>query len=147
MDDHPQIARRFNAVWSPTLFGFDWDLFRLREVVGYLPVESLLAELLMTRARHALRRSRPDDALGLFDELGHDYSEAAIAAEALYWRGIAAFRLSADKDTLWRVWLRLAQRYPALVWAAKITLLADPGADPDESWRETAAGVRGQGHK
>jgi hypothetical protein len=52
------------------------------------------------------------------------FGASSVAPEALYWKGLAAYRRSKDKEDLWCVWRELVAAYPASVWAEKTTLLS-----------------------
>lgn len=125
--DQPEVARRFHLMWSPILVALDQREFPLRRIVGYIPPAEMLAELHFIRALNEMRSARPANAMQIFRQLYADFPKAHLIPEALYWDGIAAYRQSKNKEDLWVIWRRLAADYPNNLWAAKTTLLPEPG--------------------
>jgi len=123
VEDRPEVARQFSLLWSPALLTIDHRRFLLRQTAGYLPPAEMLAELLLAQGIFELRRARHANALAKFVQLVVLYPASAVAAEAVYWEGVAAYRVSKNKEDLWVVWRRLLRQYPNSLWAAKTTLL------------------------
>jgi hypothetical protein len=122
-EDRPDLCRRFDIFWSPTLVTLHHLGHRLRDEIGYLPPRSILAELILTRGLYALRSARAAEASALFRQVVGDFADMPAAAEALYWHGVAAYRVSKNKDDLWTVWRELVAAYPTSVWTLKTTLV------------------------
>jgi hypothetical protein len=123
VDDRTDIARQFSLMWSPALLALDHRRFLLRQTAGYLPPAEILAELRFVKGLFELRHSRPLRAMEAFMQVERDYPNAGLVPEAIYWQGIAAYRISKNKEDLWVVWRRLVTEYPDTLWAAKTTLL------------------------
>lgn len=124
--DQPEIGRRFSLCWTPTLVVLHHRGATLRQWTGFLPPEDFLAELSLSLALNELRNARPAEAAARLDALLDQRPEPAIAPEALFWKGVAAFRLTGNKGPLWEVWQEVAGRYPDSRWARHTTLL-QPG--------------------
>ncbi len=86
----------------------------------------MLAELSLSLALDELRNARSAKASGRLDALLEQWPEPTIAPEALFWKGVAAFRLTGEKEPLWEVWREIPGRYPASRWA-RHTTLQQPG--------------------
>jgi TolA-binding protein len=125
--EQPEVARRFHLMWSPILVVLDHREFPLRRIVGYLPPTEMLAQLHFSRALNEMRSARHASAIQIFRHLRADFPYAEVVPEAIYWEGIAAYRLSKNKEDLWVIWRQLAADYPNSTWAARTTLL--PVAD------------------
>jgi TolA-binding protein len=123
--DQPEVARRFHLMWSPILVALDHREFPLHRIVGYLPPREMLAHLHFIRALNEMRSARHGNALQIFRQLYADLPDADVIPEAIYWEGIAAYRLSKNKEDLWVIWRRLVADYPNSLWAAKTTLLPE----------------------
>jgi hypothetical protein len=114
----------------------------LRRVIGYLPANELVPQLEVGRALGRLYDRKYEGALCLLDEVVRAYPQAAVAPEALYWAGVAAYRAS-GKAGLVRYWSRIAAEYPTSDWRLRADCLdvvipeggfspADPGS---VAWR------------
>jgi hypothetical protein len=125
-NDQADEARGFDLLWTPTLVVLDHHGHRLRQVVGYLPPAQFLAELSLVRGLSALRSGRAAAAEDLLQQVVIDFPGSDAAPEALYWRGVAAYRRSRDKEELWGVWQELVVTFPWSVWAMKTTLMPEP---------------------
>jgi hypothetical protein len=117
-----EVARQFRVLWTPTLVVVHPAGIATREIIGFLPPAELLAELTLAEALVELRSARAAaarDRLGAMRERG---DARHVAAEALYWEGIATYRASGNKDDLWPAWREVATHYPESPWALKTTL-------------------------
>lgn len=114
------LARQFRVLWTPTLVVVHPAGIVTREVVGFLPPAEILAELELADALVDLRSAKAaaarDRLRAMRGRGGH------VAAEALYWEGVATYRASGDEDDLWRVWRELPARHPESPWALRTTL-------------------------
>ncbi len=122
-DERPDLAREFGVFWTPTLVTLHHLGQRLRETIGYLPPAEMLPELALTAALYDLRSARAGEAEARFQEVVDRFGASSAAPEALYWKGLAAYRRSKDKEDLWITWRELAAAYPESIWAQKTTLL------------------------
>lgn len=123
-DDRPDLAREFGIFWTPTLVTLHHLGYRLRETIGYLPPAEMLPELTLTAALYDLRSARTGEAAARFQEVVDRFGAANAAPEALYWKGLAAYRRSKDKEHLWVAWRELVATYPESIWAQKTTLMS-----------------------
>jgi thioredoxin-like negative regulator of GroEL len=123
-DERPDLAREFGVFWTPTLVTLHHLGHLLRETIGYLPPAEMLPELTLTAALYDLRSARAGEAEAQFQEVVDRFGASSAAPEALYWKGLAAYRRSKDKEDLWIAWRELAAAYPESIWAQKTTLLA-----------------------
>jgi hypothetical protein len=122
-DDQPSVAKKYDVVWTPTLVLQHHLGVRLRSWIGYLPPAEFLAQLKLGLALSELRSARAEAAYKILQEIHSRDAEVDIAAEAMYWQGIAAYRRTKAKDALWAIWLRLVERFPGSTWARRTTLL------------------------
>lgn len=120
--DHPDVARRFSVSWTPTLVVLHHRGATVRQWVGFLPPDELLADLTLALALADLRSAMPQQAAARIDGLLARHSATTAAPEALYWKGVAAFRATGDKASLWEIWRQLATTYPDSPWALRTTL-------------------------
>ena len=117
-----QCAHRL--LWEPGLVFFDPRGTELRRCVGYRSPEDFLAELAFVNALNDLLYGRYQPAVEGFGRVADLSPTAATAPEALYWRGIAAYRLSGrDLIALAQAWSELGDRYPGTTWARSADVL------------------------
>ena len=85
---------------------------------GPLPPPAFLGLLRVGRARALLGWSRHDEAAA---ELGvRADGGAALAAEALSWRGAAWYFKTPRRAGLMQAWGRLRREHPTSLWAARV---------------------------
>lgn len=116
--EEPEVEAGFG--WTPTLIVEDPEGREHRSSQGYLDVRRFVGELSLARLKDAIDR--------------HDYEAAAERAgealyrtagdpnrepEALYWRAVAAFEASGDRDDLSGGWEPLMDGFPESEWAEK----------------------------
>lgn len=113
--DGRELLHRYRLLWEPGLVFLEPRGAEIRRVVGYLPPVEFLAQLRIVLGLVHLLYRREADAL---DELRRVALEADAAPEALYWAGIAAYRLAGrDVAVLKREWQALGDRYPRSRWS------------------------------
>jgi hypothetical protein len=122
-DGQPSVAKKYDVAWTPTMIVLHHLGVRLRSWIGYLPPAEFLTELKLGLALAELRNARAGAAFEILDQIRGDAKEVDLAAEAMYWQGIAAYRKTRAKDALWAIWLKLVERFPDSTWARRTTLL------------------------
>lgn len=141
--------RRLNGAyghfWHPNIVVLDHHLIEARRFIGYLPPEEYLPQVEVGRALVALYHRRAAEALELLDATVARWPGAHVAAEALYWAGVAAYRAKGGLPVLAGRWVELARRFPGSVWALRADCLdasfGEAGFDPDDPRSVTLAGA------
>lgn len=119
-----ELLRRYRLLWDPGLVVLDSRGTEIRRWVGYTPPAEFIAELQVALAKVDLLHLRHRDALERLRSVADASPTPAVAPEALYWAGIAQFRLhDNDLDALGRVWSELATRFPASTWWTRADVL------------------------
>lgn len=95
------------------------ERFRLE---GYLPNAEFRAQLELGLARVAFMNKHWADAERRYAEIAARYPEAAAAAEALYWTGVAHYKGTHDHTALERAAGQFQTRYPQSIWARKASV-------------------------
>lgn len=131
-------------LWEPGFAFLDCGARELRRTVGFLPPAEFLAELRLVLGKAALLHARPYEALAWFEAASA--GATAVAPEALYWAGIAAYRVERDLRVLRERWGLIRQRFPDSTWWTRAEVLDEPRAgDPEDGgsspirrigWRE-----------
>lgn len=112
-----ELIRAYRLLWEPGLVILDPRGSELRRMVGYLGPADLLAELRLALGLVALNRRRNTQALAHFQAAADGEPLPHTAPEALYWSGIAAYRIAGnDLDVLEERWDVLRRRHPASTW-------------------------------
>jgi hypothetical protein len=123
-DEHfRRLNSAFAHLWHPDLVVFDHHLKETRRVIGYLPPAELIAQLSIGAALVHLYQRRPDAALGILQGIAGGSVSEDVLAEALYWAGVAAYRVSKNFEDLTQRWNAIAQRYPSSSWALRADCL------------------------
>ena len=113
----------FGHFWHPNIVVLDHLLIELRRSIGYLPPAAFIAELELGRGIHALYHKRAPQALEILSRAADEQHSSHVAAEALYWAGVAAYRVSGGLPELAHYWERIAGRYPDSDWANRADCL------------------------
>lgn len=121
-----RILGREGLRWTPTFVFADHTLRQLRRTVGFLQPDDFLAELRLVLGLAALARARNDTALQALRAVADLHPRSHVAGEALFWAGIAAFRVAGrDKSALRAAWEPLWERYPDSTWAKRTAVWPD----------------------
>ena len=119
-----ELLRRYRLVWEPGFVVLDSRGTEIRRWVGYLPPAEFIAKLQVALAKVDLLRLRHRDALERLRSVADASPTPAAAPEALFWAGIAQFRLNGnDLDALGPVWRQLGERFPDSTWWTRADVL------------------------
>jgi TolA-binding protein len=91
---------------------------RLR-IEGYLPKNWFRARLEMGLGRVAFMHKKWADAEKIYAAVAESYADTAIAAEAIYWRGVSHYKATNDHTVLGEVAIELGAKYPDNEWTLK----------------------------
>jgi hypothetical protein len=121
-----RILGRQGLRWTPTFVFADHTVRELRRTVGFLPPDDFLAELQLVLGLAGLARARNETALATLRAVADLHPESHVAGEALFWAGIAAFRIAGGEKAALRVaWQPLWERYPDSTWARRAAVWPD----------------------
>ena len=114
----------YRLLWEPGLVFLDPRGNELRRFVGYRSPADFIAELSFVKALTDFLYRRYERAVEGFGQAAELSPEAAVAPEALYWKGIAVYRLTRRNLTaLKQVWGELRHRYPNSTWSSSADVL------------------------
>ena len=102
----------------------DSDGVERYRIEGYLPKNWFRARLEMGLGRVAFMKKKFADAEKLYASLAENYADTAVAAEAIYWRGVCHYKATNDHTVLGEVAQELTAKFPGDEW----TLKSDPWA-------------------
>jgi hypothetical protein len=117
--ESPRLVAEYLASWTPNVVVIDGPGNVHYRVEGYLPPEEFLAHLSLGIGKYWLNLKQVDRARGRFEEVAQRHARTDAGAEALYWLGVAQYKLSHDTAQLRPIWQRLAQEYPSSEWTTR----------------------------
>jgi TolA-binding protein len=88
-------------------------------IEGYLPKKEFRARLEMGLARVAFMHKKWADAEKAYAAVAENYADTAVAAEAIYWRGVSRYKITNDHTVLGEVAIELGAKYPDNEWTLK----------------------------
>ncbi len=113
-------VRPLNVLWTPTLLVADRRGTVHYRSVNFLPPEDFLDMLDIGEANARLRWAEHDRAIALLAAVTDRRSNAPLAPEAIYWRGIATYLKTHDSPAMYAVWAEIQERFPDSIWARRI---------------------------
>jgi hypothetical protein len=120
--DFKRYSERYSAPWTPTILELDADGVERHRVEGFLPVDDLLAQLMLGLAHMAFNQERWADAEQRFREVLEQFPQADAAPEALYWAGVTRYKATGDGASLKDTARAFTQRYQDSTWAKKASV-------------------------
>jgi hypothetical protein len=117
------LFKENKVIWTPTLTACDVRGEEQDRWVGYLPPEEFLPRVKFARARLAMSAQAWGEAASVLDEITSLHKNSFIAADALYWLGVARWKVSKNFDDLNGAWTRVMEEYPKSEAAAKASCL------------------------
>ena len=110
------MMQKFAVSWTPTLIVLDADGREHYRAVGFFAPEDLIATFMAAKGRWALGTDQLADARALFEEVISGYPDKEAAAEALFFLGVAKYKLSHDPKPLRETYDQLKARFPQSMW-------------------------------
>ena len=119
-----ELIRRYRLLWEPGFVVVDHRQTEFRRFVGFRNPSDLAAEVLIAQGKSAYLHLRFKDACKEFRSVGLLEPHAELAAEALFWGGIAAYR-EQDRNlaVLESEWAKLLERHPDSSWCSRADVL------------------------
>jgi hypothetical protein len=122
--EQPQAFERFGAQWTPTILILDPGGKEQHRIEGFLPAPDFLAQLRLGLAHAAKARGDWAAAARLYGELAQQNSPSEVAAEALYWAGVAQYKATGDPSSLAATARNFESRFSESPWAKKASVWA-----------------------
>lgn len=118
--DSRDVLRPLNVIWTPTILFADRRGTVHYQGINFLPPHLFLTLLDIGEANVDIRWSRTEHAIELLRGAYERDPDGALAAEALYWQGIAVYLKTHSNDEMYQVWDTLRERFPDSVWTARV---------------------------
>lgn len=121
--DSRELFGENGVVWTPTVSVLSAEGEELDRWVGYLPPAEFLPRAKFARAQAALLAGDFAAAAETFGDIGARHADSFVAADALYWLGVARWKAGGNFDELSAEWKRLVELYPRSEAAVKASCL------------------------
>ncbi len=122
IDQHRELARQFNAVWTPALLVLDGDMHVWVRTFGWYPPPEFVPWLIAAEGKFRYGRGQYGAAADCFEECATRWRGSHSAAEALYWKGVSLYK-QGNKEGLGKEWDRLRREHPDSIWTQKASFL------------------------
>lgn len=110
------MMQRFSVSWTPTLIVLDADGREHYRAVGFFTPEDMIATFLTAKGRWALDTDQLTDARAIFEEVISCYADRDAAAEAIFFLGVAKYKMSHDPKPLRETYDELKAKFPQSLW-------------------------------
>jgi uncharacterized protein YyaL (SSP411 family) len=120
--EQPQVFKRFDALWTPTLLVLDPQGVERHRIEGFLASTEFLAQLELGLARSAFANQKFEAAEKQYRSLAKRGLEGDVAPEAIYWAGVSHYKASGDGTALGEAQKALEKQFPDSVWARKASV-------------------------
>jgi thioredoxin-related protein len=118
-DKPTELMQRFEIKWTPTLIVHDPEGKEHHRVVGYLPVDDLIAQLILGKGKIHFETDRLPEAIAQFQMVVDQCLNTGAAPEAVYWLGVAGYKQTHDAKFLRQIYDQLTAKYPQSEWARR----------------------------
>jgi thiol-disulfide isomerase/thioredoxin len=116
-----EFVRQWQVFWTPTILFADRSGKVRYQSPNFLPPEALLDVMDIGEALVGMRWKGYQEAIDLLNGLVARSPDGPVTAEAIYWRGIAAyFRDGSSSVSAHKEWDELLERFPDSIWALRI---------------------------
>lgn len=118
-DKPVELMEQFNIKWTPTLIIHDKHGKEHHRILGYVPIDDLLAHLGLGRAKVWFDTEHFNDAIQALNSVIEMYPAAGAAPEAVFYLGVAEYKKYHDASGLRRAYDTLTAKYPQSEWARR----------------------------
>lgn len=110
------LMQKYSVSWTPTLLVLDGEGREHYRAVGFFTPEDMIATFLTAKGRWALDTDQLTDARAIFEEVISGYPDKEAAAEALFFLGVAKYKLTHDPKPLRETYDVLNAKFPHSMW-------------------------------
>lgn len=114
-----ELMKEFDIVWTPTFFIQDSNGKIHRKLIGFLPVDDLLAQMKLGKGMVYFDKGRHEEALQWFQKVIDEHPHAGATPEAFYFRGVSLYEKSHEASALREIYDILAEKFPESEWARR----------------------------
>ena len=113
------LASRFDIKWTPTLILVDPHGKEVYRSEGFLSPRNFIPAFMLGIGRMRSNEGHYAEAISSFNELTSKYPQSEEAPQAIYYRGIAQFKMTKDLKAMKKAYEQLAATYPNSSWTRK----------------------------
>ena len=128
LNQQPNGADRFGAVWTPTLLVVDSAGKEHYRLEGYLPATDLLEQLELGLGHANFASQKWVEAQQHYENVLRMFPQGFAAPEALYWAGVSRYKASGNPQALAETAANFKNRFQESIWAKKASVWAAPAA-------------------
>jgi outer membrane protein assembly factor BamD (BamD/ComL family) len=111
--------QKFEIKWTPTLIVHDPEGKEHHRIVGYFPVDDLIAQLILAKGKIYFDTDRLPEAIAQFQTVADQHPNAGAAPEAIFLLGVAGYKRTHEPKFLRQIYDRLTAKYPQSEWARR----------------------------
>ncbi len=113
------LMEKYQVTWTPTILVLDADGKEHYRVVGYVPPEEFIPLFMVGKARFYLDTDQHAEARATLEEMLERCPHPRAAAEAIYFLGVARYKLSHDPKPLRAAYDELKAKYADSEWVRR----------------------------
>jgi tetratricopeptide (TPR) repeat protein len=117
--DNEALAIKFKLRWTPTLITLDKEGNEHYRTVGFLRPQALVSSLTLGIGKMRFDKGEYKGAISNFDRLIATSSKNDFVAEAIYYRGVARFKLTNNLTSMKEAYDKLQRDFPDSEWTEK----------------------------
>jgi hypothetical protein len=121
-EQNKALMEKYGVSWTPSLFVLDADGKVHYSTVGFIPPEEFIPTFLVGKARWYFDTEQLAEARATLEEMLTRCPHPSAAAEAIFFLGVAKYKLTHDPKPLRAAYDELKAKYPQSDWAKR----ADP---------------------
>ncbi len=114
-----ELVEKYNVAWTPTILVLDADGKEHYRSVGFLPPDLFIATLEVGKGRYYLDVEQYAEAQAVFEEVIDRCPVPEVVPEAVFFRGVAAYKRTHDPKPLRAAYDTLTAKYPQSEWAKR----------------------------
>jgi len=113
------MATDYNVKWTPNILILDADGKEHHRSIGFLPPPEMVAFVLAGIGRMHFDLDRFKDAISTFEKVISDFPYTGWAPEAVYFRGVALYKMTHEAQPLKEAYEKLQAHYHWSEWAKR----------------------------
>ncbi|MDA8157297.1 MAG: thioredoxin fold domain-containing protein [Actinomycetota bacterium] len=114
-----ELMERYMVRWTPTLLVEDAEGKVQHQMVGFVPPDDLLAHLKLGKGMFYFNSGKLEEAAGWFRRVFEEHPKSGPAPEAVFYLGVAGYRLTHKPSHLRTAYDTLLAGYPESEWSRR----------------------------
>ncbi len=114
-----ELMNKYNVSWTPTILVLDAEGKEHYRSVGFLQPDVFVGTFEVGKGRFYLDQEQYAEAQALFEEVIERCPVPEVVPEAVFFRGVAAYKRTHDPKPLRQAYDTLTAKYPASEWTKR----------------------------